>query len=83
MKKLSVYPSFLIGHIYYYGKVFRDDIVGKERADLTDGLKTALKYDRRPSIHSDYSCQPIDPIRCIYNAASRIIRDTGEVLNEK
>ena len=44
-------------------------------------MNTALKYDLRPTIHSDYNCQPIDPIRCIYNAVTRIIRNTGEVLN--
>ena len=83
MKQLSVYPSFLIGHIYYYGDSFRDKIVGEERANLTDSMATALKYDRRPTIHSDYNCQPIDPIRCIYNAVTRIVMKDGTVLNEK
>lgn len=29
MKQLGVSPSFLIGHIYYYGHSFRDHILGE------------------------------------------------------
>ena len=83
MKEIDVWPSFLIGHVYYYGDSFQDKLLGKKRADLVDSLKTALKYDRKPTLHSDYNCQPIDPIRCIYNAVTRIVRNTGEVLNPK
>jgi hypothetical protein len=42
MKQLGVSPSFLIGHIYYYGHSFRDEILGEERSDLVDPLKTAI-----------------------------------------
>ena len=84
MKKLRLYPSFLIGHIYYYGGVFQNFILGKERASVIDPMKTAIELGLRPTIHSDYNCQPLDPIRCIYNAVTRIMRNTeGKVLNEK
>ncbi len=42
MKSLNVYPSFLIGHVYYYGHVFRDLALGAERGNLIDPMKTAL-----------------------------------------
>jgi len=28
MKKLNLSPSFLIGHVYFYGGVFKDRILG-------------------------------------------------------
>lgn len=73
MKRLQVYPSFLIGHIYYYGDVFMDMLGGK-RASLIDPVKSAIDLELRPTLHSDHGCQPIDPIRCIFNAVTRTIR---------
>jgi predicted amidohydrolase YtcJ len=73
----------LIGHVYYYGAVFRDKILGAQRADLIDPMKSALECGLTPTIHSDYNCQPVDPLRCIYNAVTRIMKDNGEVLNYK
>jgi hypothetical protein len=32
MKALGLSPSFLIGRVHYWGRAFRDDIVGPERA---------------------------------------------------
>lgn len=83
MSLQGVSPSFLIGHVYYYGAVFRDRILGNERSLLIDPMKSALDYGLIPTIHSDYNCQPIDPLRCIYNAVTRIMRQNGEVLNYK
>ena len=81
MKDLQISPSFLIGHIYYYGKVF-ERVLGEERAFRTDPLKSAFKYGLTPTIHSDYNCQPVDPLRCIYNAVTRRVLSTKKVLNE-
>jgi predicted amidohydrolase YtcJ len=74
MKQLSVSPSFLIGHVYYYGQVFRDKILGYERSKLVDPMKSAINTGLIPTIHSDYNCQPIDPLRCMYNAVTRMTR---------
>ena len=81
MEKLQISPSFLIGHIYYYGEVF-ERVLGEERAKRTDPLKSAFKYGLTPTIHSDYNCQPVDPLRCIYNAVTRRVLSTKKVLNE-
>lgn len=64
----------MIGHIYYYGHVF-NNILGKERGFLTDPLKTAFDLGLKPTVHSDYNCQPVDPLRCIYNAVTRQIKE--------
>ena len=81
MKQLGVSPSFLIGHVYYYGAIFRDKIFGARRANLIDPCRTALDKGLRISLHSDYNCQPIDPIRYIHNAVTRNIRNTNQQLN--
>jgi predicted amidohydrolase YtcJ len=34
-------------------------------------------------MHSDYNCQPVDPIRCLSNAVNRKTKHDGTVINEK
>lgn len=80
MKQLNVFPSFLIGHVYYYGRAFQEHILGPERARMIDPMKSASELKLRPSMHSDYNCQPVDPIRCIYNSVTRKMKYNGEVL---
>lgn len=46
-------------------------------------MRSAIDLGLRPTVHSDYSCQPVDPIRCIYNAVTRIMKANGLPLNEK
>ena len=36
MKALELSPSFLIGHVHYWGRAFRDEILGPERANRLD-----------------------------------------------
>ena len=81
MRKLGVSPSFLIGHVHYWGKAFRDDILGPERAMLYDPCASALKGGLRISLHSDFNVTTIEPLRYIDNAVNRVMRDGGEVLN--
>jgi predicted amidohydrolase YtcJ len=46
-----------------------------------DCVKTAFDLNLKPSIHSDFCCQPIGPLRCIHNAVTRKIRNTNKILN--
>lgn len=71
----------MIGHIYFYGHVFKDNILGEEKANLIDPMRTSIKCGLRPSMHSDYNCQPVDPIRCLANAVTRKMKHDGSVLN--
>ncbi len=80
MAELGLTPSFLIGHVHYWGKAFRDRIVGPERAARLGAGQSALKHGVRFSLHSDYDVTEIGPLRCIENAVTRIMRDGGEVL---
>ncbi|MFM9862048.1 MAG: amidohydrolase [Micropepsaceae bacterium] len=80
MAALGLTPSFLIGHVHYWGKAFRDRIIGPERAARLGAGASAMKAGVRFSLHSDYDVTEIGPLRCIENAVTRIMRDGGEVL---
>jgi predicted amidohydrolase YtcJ len=81
MKTLGISPSFLIGHVHYWGRAFRDRLLGPERADRLDPCRSALAGGLRISLHSDYNVTPIDPLRCVENAVLRNMNEGGGVLN--
>jgi predicted amidohydrolase YtcJ len=81
MKALGLSPSFLIGHVHYWGRAFRDDLLGPERANRLDPCASALKGGLRPTLHSDWNVTEIGPLRMVENAVTRTMRDGGEVLN--
>lgn len=81
MASLGLSPSFLIGHVHYWGKAFRDNILGVERVRFYDPCASALKGGLRISLHSDYNVTPIEPLRYVDNAVNRTMRDGGGVLN--
>lgn len=81
MKALGISPSFLIGHVHYWGRAFRDRLLGPERANRLDPCRSALAGGLRISLHSDYNVTPIDPLRCIENAVLRDMNEGGGVLN--
>ena len=80
MAELGISPSFLIGHVHYWGRAFRDRIFGPAKAARLDATASALKAGVRFTLHSDYDVTEIGPLRCIENAVTRIMRDGGEVL---
>lgn len=82
MKALGISPPFLIGHVHYWGRAFRDRLLGLERANRLDPCRSALAGGGgRISLHSDYNVTPIDPLRCIENAVLRDMNEGGGVLN--
>ena len=82
MARIGVQPSFLMNHVYYWGRVFRDYIIGAERANELDSVASALAAGLRPSLHSDYSVSPMQPLLSARTAVERKLRDGGDVLNE-
>jgi predicted amidohydrolase YtcJ len=80
MASLGVSPSFLIGHVHFWGRAFRDEILGATRSEHLDPCASALRGGLRISLHSDFNVTPIDPLRCISNAVLRDMRDGGETL---
>lgn len=78
---MGLSPSFLIGHVHYWGQAFRDEIVGPEKAELLDRTASCTIAGIRWTLHSDEMVTPIDPLRCIENAVTRNLwREPGSVL---
>ncbi|MGN6448735.1 MAG: amidohydrolase [Brucella intermedia] len=78
-KELGLQPSFLIGHVRWWGKAFRDEILGPDRAKFYDPCATALAHGLRISFHSDWNVTPIEPLRYVEDAVCRIMNDGGDV----
>ena len=68
---LGVSPSFLIGHVYYWGKAFRDEIFGPEKAVLLDRAASCEAKGITWTLHSDETVTEMNPLRCIHNAVTR------------
>lgn len=81
MQALGLTPSFLIGHVHYWGRAFRDEILGPERANRLDPCASAIAAGLRPTLHSDWNVTEVEPLRMVENAVTRVMRDGGEVLN--
>lgn len=79
--ELGLSPSFLIGHVHYWGQAFRDELLGPERADLLDRTASCTAAGIRWTLHSDESVTPMGPLRCIHNAVTRDLwREPGTTL---
>jgi predicted amidohydrolase YtcJ len=86
MEKLGVSPSFLIGHVGYWGWVLSKKVLGAERAGLLDRTKSALNHNLRITMHSDYGVSPLGSLRLMEQGITRImegapIEEKGAVLN--
>lgn len=80
MKTLGISPTFLIGHVYYWGRALRDTILGPQRAANVDPAADALKAGLRWTMHSDYAVSPIAPLRYVETAVTRVMQDGSQVL---
>lgn len=81
MHALGVSPSFLIGHVHYWGRAFAEEIFGREKAELLDRTAACERLGIRWTLHSDDPVTEMDPLRCIENAVTRRMwRTDGDVL---
>ena len=71
MAALGLSPSFLIGHVYYWGQAFVQDVFGIDKASLLDRTGTCEAKGIRWTIHSDDPVTEMNPLRCIENAVTR------------
>lgn len=78
---LGIFPSFLIGHVHWWGVAFRDRLLGASRADCYDPCASVLRAGLRISLHSDWNVTPLEPLRYVQDAVTRIMAENGEVLN--
>lgn len=68
---LGVSPSFLIGHVYYWGHAMRDRVFGEAKAELLDRTAACEARGIRWTLHSDEPVTQMGPLRCIQNAVTR------------
>ncbi len=79
VKKLNATPSFTEHHVYYWGEVFKDKILGDVRAEWIDAAKTAKDLGLKYSFNDD-DLAGANPLLFIQVAATREMRD-GQILN--
>ncbi len=82
MSDLGISPSFLIGHVGYWGYAF-DKGIFEENAQLLDPCQSALRKGMRVTLHTDYFVSPLGPLRMMEQAITRIMEQDpdGRVLN--
>lgn len=71
LAELGLSPSFLIGHVHYWGKAFRDEIFGPDKADLLGRAASCGGAGIPWTIHSDDPVTAMGPLRLIENAVTR------------
>lgn len=81
MAELGISPSFLMNHVYFWGDVFIDSIVGPQKSALLDPFASARARGLRVSLHSDYTVTDFLPFREIQTAVTRRTRGSGQVIN--
>ncbi|MDH3642126.1 MAG: amidohydrolase family protein, partial [Gammaproteobacteria bacterium] len=78
---LALSPSFLIGHVHWWGKAFRDEIFGPDKARLLDRTAACSDKGIRWTLHSDEPVTEMGPLRCVENAVTRSLwRTDNEAL---
>lgn len=84
MAELQLNPSFLIGHVGYWGHTFQRTIFGQERVQLLDRCQSALQAGMHVSLHSDHFVSPLGPLRMMEQAVFRTMEGAPgkEVLNQ-
>ena len=80
MAELGLSPSFLIGHVHYWGKAFVEDIFGLEKASKLDRAGACEDQGIRWSLHSDDPVTEMNPLRCMENAVVRNMWRSDELL---
>lgn len=80
MAKIGVTPSFLINHVYYWGKTLRDNVLGADRIHTLDRTAAALKAGLKFTMHSDYNVSPINPLHYVMVAATRTLWNSQDAL---
>ena len=81
MAELGLSPSFLIGHVHYWGKAFVEDIFGLEKASKLDRTGACEDNGIRWSLHSDDPVTEMNPLRCMENAVVRNMWRSDELLS--
>ena len=81
MAAIGISPSFLMNHVHFWGRAFHDEILEQaEKAGRLDPVASARRHGLRPTLHSDYTVTPVDPLLSVQTTvpAARPGCTTGE-----
>lgn len=79
--RMGLSPSFLIGHVHYWGHAMRDTVFGEAKASLLDRTASCEAKGIRWTLHSDEPVTEMNPLRCIENAVTRNLwKEAGNTL---
>lgn len=81
-KELGVHTSFLGHHVYYYGDVFHDKILGDERSSRIHPINSAIQIGVGWDLHSDAPVSPPSPLFEMWVAISRET-SSGRILGKE
>ncbi len=81
--ELGISPSFLMGHVGYWGYTFKNAIF-EEKANTLDVCQSALKKNMCITFHTDCTVTPLGPLRLMEQSITRIMEEDPErnALNE-
>lgn len=68
---LGATVSMTIGHVYFWGQVFHDAVLGPARAARIDPLAELRKHGVKVSVHSDCTVTTVNPLRYVMTAVNR------------
>ena len=78
MAELGASPTFFTTHVYYWGDLHAERVLGPERVHRLSAMADAFRYGVRPSMHNDPPVTPADPILNMWIAVNRR-SSSGEV----
>lgn len=81
MDALGISPSFLIGHVHFWGQAFIHDVFGLSKAEKLDRTGACETRGIRWTVHSDDPVTEMNPLRCIENAVTRNMWRSDERLS--
>ena len=79
MANINVYPSFHINHLYYYGNVLNNKLIGTQRANRMLPIKSAVDNSLKFTIHADQPMFPSEPFSLLSTAVNRKTKE-GQVI---
>ncbi|QPB82698.1 amidohydrolase family protein [Pseudoalteromonas rubra] len=79
MEYLGLSPSFLIGHVGYWGYTFKRKVFPEQPVvEHLDRTASASQHALRYTLHSDHFVSPIGPLRMMEQAVTRMMEDAPE-----
>ncbi len=82
MSILGVHPSFHINHLYYYGDILAEKIIGLDRTEKMLPVDSAESESLIVSLHADQPMFESDPISLLHTAVNRTT-NKGKLIGEE